>query len=317
MKFALINIDWQAPISKENYKFHFTMPPLDLVLLKNIANQAGHEARVFDAFVDRTQNEDEICLWADWVVLTTTPFIMWQCPDINWALVATKIEMLPKEKTVLIGLHPSVFPEQVLRQTGVHAVLRREAEGIFAEFLKTKDWLKCGGVSYLKNDQYFENPYGSLMPMDELVVHDYGLDLSRYGYFLLGKNTGIFESSRGCPWRCTFCDQEMNSWQYRCKDPKLFAEEVRRALDTTSMKTSYFFDLEFTVSKKRTLAICEELIRQNVSKRLKWCCQTRADTVDDEILDSMKAAGCRLIHYGVESANRKFWRQPTKKPCWK
>src|SRR5262249_15807034 len=57
----------------------------------------------------------------------------------------------------------------------------------------------------------------------------------------------------------------------------------------------------------------EELLRLGIGSKLSWACQTRADTVDPEILDAMKAAGCRLIHFGVESANPDVLARTQKK----
>jgi radical SAM superfamily enzyme YgiQ (UPF0313 family) len=79
------------------------------------------------------------------------------------------------------------------------------------------------------------------------------------------------------------------------------------------MKTAYFFDLEFTVHKPRTLELCQELIRAGIPGKLRWACQTRADTVDEETIEALKAAGCELIHFGVESANPSILEATNKK----
>jgi len=52
------------------------------------------------------------------------------------------------------------------------------------------------------------------------------------------------------------------------------------------------------------MQFCDELIHGKYP--FTWCCQTRPDAVDSELLNKMKHAGCRLIHYGVESGNGKI-----------
>jgi len=44
-----------------------------------------------------------------------------------------------------------------------------------------------------------------------------------------------------------------------------------------------------------------------------WCCQTRADSVDRDLLEAMRAAGCTLIHYGVESGSEEILAKTEKK----
>lgn len=316
MKFLFVNLDWPGLVSKKTYKIHLALPPLDLVLLTGFARSAGHEAQIYDCFVEAVENQERVYRAAgeaDYILIATTPYHMWQCPNSEWNWLKQAIAKFPAQKVILSGLHASVFPEQTLRETGVLAVIRREPETIFRDFLNRLDWRSCQGVSYLDGANYVENRLIELPSMDELTIQDYCVDITKYSYFLLGKNTGVFEASRGCPWKCTFCDQEMYSWKYRTKTPAVFAEEVSRALQATPMKTAYFFDLEFTVSRKRSIELCEELVKSRINEKLRWCCQTRADTIDEEVLDGLKAAGCVLIHFGVESANAPILKATNKK----
>lgn len=312
-EFLFVNLHWPSLVSPKTFKIHFALPPLDLLLMHNMAEKQGHEARIFDCFVEHPEKLKPLLAAADWVIVTTTPYHMWQCPNVEWEHVREALAAFPLQKTLAVGLHGSVFPEQTLRETGVRAVFRREPEVILQHFLQGEPWEECPGVSTLQGAGYRENPLPKLPLMDQLVVHNYQVDIQRYGYFLLGKRTGIFESSRGCPWKCTFCDQEMYSWKYRTKAPEIFAEEVSRAVHQTGMKSAYFFDLEFTIARERTLGICSELIKRGVPQRIKWACQTRADMVHEDTLAAMKDAGCSLIHFGVESATPAVLQATNKK----
>jgi radical SAM superfamily enzyme YgiQ (UPF0313 family) len=313
MKFLFVNLDWSGLVSKKTFKIHFSLPPLDLLLLHNSLIGTEHSAKIFDCFVESGSSLPPLLNESDWIVVTTTPYHMWQCPNVEWENIKKALELFPCKKVVLVGLHASVFPEQTLRETGVHAVIRREPETVFKSFLNNLDWKECPGVSYLEDDQYKENSLAGLPPMDELVIKDYAVDISRYAYFLLGKRSGVFEASRGCPWKCTFCDQEMYSWKYRTKSPAVFAEEVARSVEQTGMQTAYFYDLEFTIQNGRPEQICEELMMRGVHKKLKWACQTRADMINPEMLKTLKKAGCSLIHFGVESANPEVLKATNKK----
>ena len=307
MKFLFVNLSWPSIVSRKTHKLHITLPPLDLMILRELAGRSGHEGVILDCFVASKEDLEiqlpRLTREADWILVTTTPYCMWQCPNAEWEWIRKAISVFPAEKTVLTGLHGSIFPESTLRETGVRAVIRREPEGAFRDFLQTKDWESCRGVSYLKEEDEHHNEDAPGLSLNEIAIQNYETSIESYAYFLLGKRTGIFEASRGCPWKCSFCDQEMFGWKYRLKDSEVFADEVLRAVERTGMKTAYFFDLEFTIKKKRTLEICDALIKRNLQRKIKWCCQTRADTVDEEVLDALKAAGCTLIHYGAETAN--------------
>jgi radical SAM superfamily enzyme YgiQ (UPF0313 family) len=79
------------------------------------------------------------------------------------------------------------------------------------------------------------------------------------------------------------------------------AREVEIAVGQFGFRNIYFIDLEFTASPELVKGLCERLLARGVSVR--WCCQTRADLVDEPLLRLMKRAGCRLIHYGMESGS--------------
>jgi anaerobic magnesium-protoporphyrin IX monomethyl ester cyclase len=313
MKILLVNLNWSSHVSEKTFKIHFTLPPLDLILLQNATIGTQHEAQIFDGLVDDPAILPSKIAWADWILITTTPYHMWQCPNAEWDNIKKSIKAFPASKTVLIGLHATVFPEQTLRETGVHAVIKAEPESSFRSFLKEPHWQSCPGVSYLSGDLFVKNPSAAFLPPDELIVQDYAVDISKYSYFLLGKRTGVFEASRGCPWKCTFCNQEMFNWKYRTKTPEFFAEEVSRAVDKTGMKTAYFYDLEFTIKNGRPDEICDGLLSRGVHKKITWACQTRADMVDPAILSKLRHAGCRLVHFGVESANPHILSATNKK----
>ena len=57
----------------------------------------------------------------------------------------------------------------------------------------------------------------------------------------------------------------------------------------------------FTANRKHCLAVCDEIINRRLE--LKWTSFARVDTVSEEILTQMKAAGCSAVSFGVESGN--------------
>jgi radical SAM superfamily enzyme YgiQ (UPF0313 family) len=75
--------------------------------------------------------------------------------------------------------------------------------------------------------------------------------------------------------------------------------EIEEATAATGFRHAYFIDLEFTFHREPVVALCEEYLRRDW--RFRWTCQTRFDQIDRELLLLMRRAGCRLIHFGVET----------------
>ncbi len=65
----------------------------------------------------------------------------------------------------------------------------------------------------------------------------------------------------------------------------------------------YFINDNFTLGKEKTKELCNLMIQKRLN--LEWVCDTRVDLVDDELLELMSKAGCKVIWFGVESGSEK------------
>jgi radical SAM superfamily enzyme YgiQ (UPF0313 family) len=125
--------------------------------------------------------------------------------------------------------------------------------------------------------------------------------MQRYYYEVMGKNFCLFEMSRGCTSHCTFCLLKPYGVGLRKKNLDKLILELEHGIKNFRVQNAYFFDLEFTALRKQVMEFCKYLIKKDYN--FSWCCQTRFDLVDDELLQQMKRAGCRLIHFGVEAGS--------------
>ncbi|NQT83765.1 radical SAM protein [bacterium] len=64
------------------------------------------------------------------------------------------------------------------------------------------------------------------------------------------------------------------------------------------------YDDTFTVRKQRVIEICREILRRRLD--VGWDIRTRVDTVTPDMIKALRKAGCRGIHYGVESGTDKI-----------
>ncbi len=116
------------------------------------------------------------------------------------------------------------------------------------------------------------------------------------------KNFTIMITSKGCPSKCGFC--YVKNIPYSCRSETAVVEEIEQCNKRYNIREIEFFDPLFTFNKQRVINICRGIIRRNLD--VVWACRSRVDTVDEELLNEMKAAGCRRIYYGIESGCQKI-----------
>jgi anaerobic magnesium-protoporphyrin IX monomethyl ester cyclase len=108
-------------------------------------------------------------------------------------------------------------------------------------------------------------------------------------------------TSRGCPYRCTFCDRGTFGNRYRFNSVPYIIDMIRRLRDAHGIDHFIFYDDNFTANKAHLAALCEAILR--LPFRITFACDARADHIDGEMLALMKRAGAWMISYGIESAN--------------
>jgi len=127
------------------------------------------------------------------------------------------------------------------------------------------------------------------------------IPLEKYGaIFDKPPNTSMI-SSRGCPFRCTFCAAaKMYQYRWRTRQPEgilLEMEELRKM----GFPFIVFFDDNFTFDMGRVERVCELLQERGLN--IRWMCESRADPIAKHptIVRKMKEAGCDIMFIGVES----------------
>lgn len=307
MKVLLVNPFQVRRVAKKGRIYNRTWTPLDLATTAAVLREQGHEPAICDANAEQLGPE-EVAARArgfEQVYLTSTSLDRWQCPylDLDPFLENVKAVRAVVPEIYVMGSHGTVKPHEMLEATGARAVLRGEPEATVPELVARRPLAEVAGITWRGPDGApVDNPDRKLLKLDQLPSPAFDLlPMSLYSYEVMGDRFTLLEMSRGCASDCTFCLLEQYGDGVRRKSVDRVFSEIETAVTKHGVRKAYFIDLEFTVLRKQALELCDKLIARDLD--FEWCCQTRFDLVDDELLAKMKAAKCTLIHFGVEAGS--------------
>lgn len=111
-------------------------------------------------------------------------------------------------------------------------------------------------------------------------------------------------SSRGCPWKCTFCGSP-RFWgrKIRFHSPENFVRHIE-LLYNKGITFFYVSDDNFTINKNRVIEICKMILDKDL--KITWAAISRVNYVNEDMLYWMRKAGCIQISYGIESGSEKI-----------
>jgi radical SAM superfamily enzyme YgiQ (UPF0313 family) len=116
----------------------------------------------------------------------------------------------------------------------------------------------------------------------------------------------ISSYSRGCKMDCSFCYR--TTPQERVKSPEKLRAELAHLKQHYKTEFIFFVDLTFTAHKKQTLQYLDVIKEFDLG----WTCLTRNADVDLEVTTAMKASGCDIALYGVESLGPEVLKEARK-----
>ncbi|MCW4019476.1 MAG: B12-binding domain-containing radical SAM protein [Candidatus Bathyarchaeota archaeon] len=286
--------------------------PLGIGYLAAFLEKNDYEVNVIDCQVDYPSPKQ----LADKFAKTKPDLIGLTSATLTYkpALEIVKIakEVCPNCLTVMGGPHVTVLDEQTMVEPNAPDVVARgEGEQTLLELaeLSSEPALgklgKVNGITFKKNGKLVRTKDREFIQnLDELSHPAYDhFDLR--GYKFSGKMYLPIITSRGCPFNCAFClASQMCGRGFRARSPKKVVDELEWLRDEHGADAYAFYDDTFTFDKQRAFDICQEIIDRKVD--LPWDCRTRVDQVTVEMLQKMKRANCKLIHYGVESGSQKM-----------
>ncbi len=288
-------------------------PPLGLLYLAAyLQERSSHEVEVIDAQVEELTypllKERIENFQPDVVGITAMTFTILDVLETVRLVKSVSGEI----RTVIGGVHAYVYPTETARLPGVDFVLVGEGEESFSLLLDQLDGGRkfdtVPGLFYTQNDEVVRTPPPTLIrDLDELPFPARALTPYQKYSSVMAKRQPITTmfTSRGCPYRCSFCARPHLGKQFRFRSAKNVVDEME-ACARLGIREFLVYDDTFTVNRPRVHEVCDEIIERKLG--IGWDIRARVDCVDREMLEKLKAANCERIHYGIESGTEKILR---------
>ena len=133
------------------------------------------------------------------------------------------------------------------------------------------------------------------------------IDLERYQQTWRGahgRSAVSISTMRGCPYTCRWCSRAVYGNSYRRRPAEKVVDEIAHIAEVYRPDTLWFVDDVFTISPKWMRAFAGEVGRRGVS--IPYECITRADRLDEEMIDLLVASGCYRVWIGAESGSQRI-----------
>jgi len=214
--------------------------------------------------------------------------------DYCWLLKDT----YPHIHIIIGGPHPTTLPEESLKITDADIAVCGEGERAFLRICEGR----LLGCDHIINEGYIQDLDTIPFPAREL------LDFSKYTRTIAGQPATNMITSRGCPGQCTFCDQDVWGNKLRFHSAEYVLAEIDDIKTKTGINRILFLDDTLTFNRGRMFDICKGLRDRGVI----WRGWTRANCIDEGLVDMMYRSLCHSLCLGVESGSPRILKNIKK-----
>ena len=204
-----------------------------------------------------------------------------------WAM--TQILNRTSARIKIVGGPHATYNSEVILQQGAHAVFVGDAEFSFPK------WLRDGcPPGIFKSDP---------VPLDDipfpartlLNIDDYKIQQNENMLFDVGNLRLPMFSSKGCPYKCVYCDVQQKSFNF--KSPQRCVEEFHELIKLGATSV-HILDDAFNVRRERISAMSKLIVENGIL--IDWSARGTVE-IREEVIADLAAAGCRRLHVGIES----------------
>ena len=287
-------------------------PPLGLLYISSYLNQHHVENHVFDSTFETAEAQLEFIKKKQPKAIAIYVNLM---TKINALKLIKLIKTNPEygfPKIILGGPDVSYNCENYLR-SGADFIIIGEGEQTTLELYHSienqQDFHHINGIAFMEERQLKKTPARikmkdlSQLPMPNraAIPIDKYLKTWKNNH---GMSSMTVSTQRGCPYTCKWCSTAVYGLSYRRRPAEMVAKELKTIKQTYQPDSIWFVDDVFTVSHKWLKEFHREVIIQKAI--IPFECITRAERLNDEVLQLLKEAGCYRIWIGAESGSQKI-----------
>ena len=284
-------------------------PPLGLAQLAGCLEQAGIPVEILDANALKIpwSRLGSALARSEPDLIGITAHTSYMAEVIRAVEVAR--QAVPQAVICLGGPHVTFTAEETLATLpAVDVVARGEGDQILVDLVHTLEsgsgWGTVPGVSFRQNGQIVHTDPPPPLDVTQLPMPAFHLmPMDRYMWPVLGGPFATIVTSRGCPFKCTFCS-EWPFWRngWRPYDPEQVVDQIEVLVNRYGRRNLWFGDDCFNVNRDHIAAICEEILRRGLE--VGWFCQGRADMLvrDKDLMPLFHRAGMRMMQVGIEAS---------------
>jgi anaerobic magnesium-protoporphyrin IX monomethyl ester cyclase len=288
--------------------------PLGILYLCSHLRAKGFEVDVFDATFSsraalfhhlRTETPTVLGIYANLMTRSNAVEIMAVAREAGW-------------RVVVGGPEPGAYAQEYL-EAGAEFVVFGEGEATLEELLTALKahadidpaWRsKIAGTAYLDADgRFHQNP-----PRNQIADLDaqpwparHAIDVQRYvDTWRTHHQQGSvnFITARGCPYKCRWCSHQVYGQTHRRRDPIKVVDELEWLLTRYNPDIAWVSDDVFTINHEWIRKYAAEMRRRSL--RIPFECISRADRLNEEMLDLLAELGCFRIWIGSESGSQRL-----------
>ena len=290
-------------------------PPLGMLYLATILEKEGFEVSLVDQAA-KGLTVDETVKWINKENPDVIGFSTLASSGRTAAIIAGEVRKENPEAKIVFGNYYATFNTDRIMQKypWIDMIVRSEGEITtleLAKCLKNGESLRTvSGLTFREKNRIVSTPDQPLIknvdslpfPDREMLDIEYHSEVAG-AIAAPGKFTTVL-SSRGCPFRCRFCGcQRFARGVWRARSAENTVRELR-LLTNLGYKQFLFVDDSFTVNPKRVIEICREMRKEKID--MDWVCEGRVDFCSYDMIREMVKAGCKIIYFGIESANQRI-----------
>jgi radical SAM superfamily enzyme YgiQ (UPF0313 family) len=245
---------------------------------------------------------------------------------------------LPQANVVIGGIHPTIFAQEIMENCEcIDAVVLGEGEKAFPlllkEYLSNQDCINInnldsivirvggGGVITIPKSNYIENLDSIKPDYEPLCLKDYERNTEKWfdpNNIKISAVQMPILTSRSCPNSCNFCSMRfVMGNKIRFRSAENVFNELKMLYEIYGINYFKIMDDNFAYNKKRTLEICDMIIRNNLKIAMEFTNGLMVKTLDKEVVDALCMAGASIFCLAIESGSDYIRNTIMRKNCSK